>query len=61
MLELFVRNFNIPASRLAVVGYAETAPVDSNETPEGRAKNRRVDVTILNEAAAVNEPTAVPK
>jgi chemotaxis protein MotB len=60
MLELFVSTFEIPPARLAVVGYAETAPVDSNQTPEGRAKNRRVDVTILNEAAAVNEPAAFP-
>jgi chemotaxis protein MotB len=59
MLELFVTRFDIPAGRLAVVGYAETVPVDSNETAEGRAKNRRVDVTILNEAAVVNEPSAM--
>jgi chemotaxis protein MotB len=58
MLDLFTGKFEVPADRLAVAGYAETIPVDSNETAEGRARNRRVDVTILNEAAAVNEPKA---
>ncbi len=31
-----------------MVGRADTVPIDSNETPEGRARNRRVDVVILN-------------
>lgn len=56
MLALFRDRFRIPAERMAVVGYADTVAVDTNQTSEGRRKNRRVDVTILNEAAAVNEP-----
>lgn len=32
--------------RFLVVGHADTAPLESNETPEGRAANRRVDVQI---------------
>ena len=31
-----------------MVGRADTVPIDSNETPQGRARNRRVDVVILN-------------
>lgn len=61
MLELLRDRYQIPAARMAVVGYAETVPVDTNETAEGRARNRRVDVTILSEAAAVKEPHAVSK
>ena len=34
---------------MAIAGYADTMPVDSNETEEGRAHNRRVDVVILNQ------------
>jgi OOP family OmpA-OmpF porin len=37
----------IPATVITTRGYGETVPVASNATPEGRAKNRRVDVTIL--------------
>jgi chemotaxis protein MotB len=48
MLNLFEKRFNVGASRFAVVGRADTAPVDSNATPEGRARNRRVDLVIVN-------------
>jgi chemotaxis protein MotB len=33
--------------RLSAAGYAEFHPVETNDTPEGRAKNRRVDVIVL--------------
>ncbi|GAO37521.1 flagellar motor protein MotD [Sulfuricella sp. T08] len=38
-----------PADRLVAVGYGEFRPVDSNSTPEGRARNRRVTIMILSE------------
>ena len=37
----------IPPDRLSTAGYAEFHPVASNDTPEGRAKNRRVDLVVL--------------
>ena len=37
----------MPADRLSASGYAEFHPVTSNETPEGRAQNRRVDLVVL--------------
>jgi chemotaxis protein MotB len=58
MLQLLADRFQIPWSQLAAVGYADTIPVDSNQTEEGRARNRRVDVTILNEQSAIREPTS---
>jgi chemotaxis protein MotB len=51
MLGLFTDKFEIAHARLAVAGYADTVPADTNETSEGRAKNRRVDVTILSQTA----------
>jgi chemotaxis protein MotB len=33
--------------KVSIVGYSEYNPVASNETPEGRALNRRVDIVIL--------------
>ncbi|MGH9658143.1 MAG: OmpA/MotB family protein, partial [Bryobacteraceae bacterium] len=56
MLELLSARYQIPQSRLSVAGYAETIPVDSNDTVEGRARNRRVDVVILNEKGLSGEP-----
>jgi OmpA-OmpF porin, OOP family len=37
----------IDPSRLDAKGYGESAPVDSNETPEGRELNRRVEMKVL--------------
>ncbi len=34
-------------SRLTAVGRGESAPVASNDTPEGMAQNRRIEVTFL--------------
>jgi len=56
MLELLTSRFDIPPQRLAVAGYAETAPVESNDTEQGRAHNRRVDIVILNERGLGPEP-----
>lgn len=32
--------------RISAVGYGETQPIANNETPQGRARNRRIDVRI---------------
>jgi chemotaxis protein MotB len=37
----------VAAQRLSAIGYADNRPVDSNETTEGRARNRRVTLLIL--------------
>jgi len=36
----------VPGGVLRAHGYGETQPIDTNETDEGRARNRRVDFTI---------------
>jgi outer membrane protein OmpA-like peptidoglycan-associated protein len=38
-------NYGIPAARLQTVGYGLNKPVDKNTTIEGRARNRRVELT----------------
>ena len=37
----------IRKDKVSIVGYAEYRPLFSNDTPEGRAQNRRVDIVIL--------------
>lgn len=39
----------IPPGRLAAAGYGEFRPLTSNDTPEGRARNRRVEFVITAE------------
>ncbi len=50
MLKLFEGRYGMSAARFAVAGYAETKPVDSNDSPAGRAHNRRVDIVILSQS-----------
>jgi len=59
MLNVLSEKFQLSPERFSVAGYADTAPVASNDTQEGRARNRRVDIVILNQLAKV--PDAGPK
>lgn len=56
VLEVLTGEFQVPRARLAVGGYADVVPVASNDTEEGRARNRRVDVVILSQYGAAGEP-----
>ncbi len=42
----FLIEKGVPESRIEAFGYGEFRPVASNETPEGKAKNRRVEIHI---------------
>ena len=42
--DALVRRFKVAPGQLAAEGYGETRPVESNETLEGRAHNRRVEL-----------------
>jgi chemotaxis protein MotB len=60
MLELLESRFHIENQRMAVAGYAENAPSDTNDTEEGRAHNRRVDLVVLSEQGMKSEPLPAP-
>ncbi len=56
VLELLCGRFQVPRDRVAITGYAETAPVASNDDEQGRGRNRRVDIVILSARQSLNEP-----
>ncbi|HZP63370.1 MAG TPA: flagellar motor protein MotB [Terriglobales bacterium] len=47
MARLLITEYKFPPERLSATGYAEFHPIAGNDTAEGRALNRRVDVVIL--------------
>ncbi len=50
----FIADRGVSTSRIAITGSGEREPIASNETAEGRAKNRRVEIYL-------REPDASPK
>ncbi len=43
----YLASKGIDSSRLSAHGYGESKPVDSNDTKEGQANNRRVEFTVI--------------
>ena len=48
VVEFLIEHGSISPDRLSAVGYGEYRPISDNNTEDGRAKNRRVDILILN-------------
>ena len=46
VVRLFVAS-GVDAGRLSAIGYADNKPMESNDTPDGRARNRRVTLMII--------------
>lgn len=61
LLQYLISRANIPPARLSAVGYGEYRSVASNETGEGRASNRRVDLVVLGSVAQQLEPANQPE
>lgn len=43
----YLASKNIPGSRIRSVGYGETRPVASNQTAEGKYRNRRIEFAVV--------------
>jgi len=57
IIKLFITKFALAPNRLSASGYGEYYPTASNDTAEGRATNRRVDLVILNSFSDAGVPT----
>jgi chemotaxis protein MotB len=58
LVRLLILRYRFLPDRLSAAGFAEYHPIASNQTPQGRAQNRRVDVVILSEQVARPGPSA---
>ena len=59
-VRFLTENAGVDPRRLGAVGYGEYRPVADNATPEGRARNRRIAITVLSEEmAGADTPSTV--
>ena len=54
----FLREHQVSSTRITLDGVGPDQPIADNGTPEGRAKNRRVEVFILPSQEMINEAKA---
>lgn len=58
---LLIEKYGVPAGHIGAVGYGDTHPIAPNDTPENRAKNRRVVFFIKSSSIPKPKPgAAVP-
>ena len=55
VFEYLMEHSNLVDANMKVAGYGESHPVASNDTPEGRARNRRVVIKIYNQLSSSQE------
>lgn len=56
VVSYLIIKFGMWPELLSAAGYAEYRPAADNDTEEGKARNRRVDIIVLNPAVAALEP-----
>jgi chemotaxis protein MotB len=55
----YLQEVGIPPERMVATGRAEYAPIAPNDTAEGRKKNRRIEITLI-DRSLVQEQEAPP-
>jgi chemotaxis protein MotB len=56
VVRYFLSKYAFAPDKISVSGYAEHRPIAPNDTPENRARNRRVDIVILAPKRGADEP-----
>jgi chemotaxis protein MotB len=50
VINYFINTEKMSPEKFSTFGYGEYRPVSSNDTEEGRAKNRRIEINIIRKA-----------
>lgn len=59
VIQYLASKYNVPAHKIYVIGLGKDKPVETNNTKQGRADNRRVDVRLMtNTVGDTNQPAA---
>jgi chemotaxis protein MotB len=56
LLDLLASQYGIDEARLSIQSYGSHSPRNSNDTEDGRAENRRVEILILDEPNPLPQP-----
>jgi chemotaxis protein MotB len=56
IVEFMEKEYKFDPKALSASGYGDSRPIADNSTRDGRQKNRRVDIVILNEREKAREP-----
>jgi chemotaxis protein MotB len=54
-MKILMQNNQIDPSKYRAIGYGEYQPIETNDTAEGRSKNRRVEVNIIRQIKAQDD------
>ncbi|MEJ2229581.1 MAG: OmpA family protein [Nitrospirales bacterium] len=57
LIRYLTEHHQLAANRFTSTGYAGTRPVESNDTPDGQAANRRVELIVLRDTSSENSPS----
>ena len=58
VIQYLASQHSVPAYKIYLIGLGKDKPVESNQTREGRAKNRRVDVRLMTNTSEGAAPAA---
>lgn len=60
VIQYLASEHSIPAHKIYVIGLGKDKPVEKNTTAKGRAENRRVDVRLMTNVVAAQQPAQNP-